>query len=176
MQNAAPICGPKACTPGLYFVVRQHEQPDTDQLQVGQVVGPGLQNLCAAVAWTGPIRKRAGDMVRHDRLQLVVVICAVAKRCEGVTGTLLRHEHRMSCSLPHAARRGGRCSTHGVPPRSDSSPSDTGRSSGVVKEAHCGSPIQRGSVEPGRCVPIMLRMRSADHAAAYRCKAACELS
>jgi hypothetical protein len=105
-------------------------------------------------------------VVRHNRVQLVIVTCAVTERCEGTACTLLKHEHARLCSLPHAATHSCRCSTHGVPPRSDSSPSDTGRSSGVVKEAHWGSPIQRGSVEPGRCAPIMLRMRSADHAAA----------
>jgi hypothetical protein len=74
----------------------------------------------------------------------------------------------------NAAVCGGECSTCTVPPCSVSSPSDTGRSSGVVNEAHWGSPIQRGSVVPGRCAPIMLRTRSADHAAACRCSAACE--
>ena len=111
-------------------------------------------------------------MVRHNRPQLIIVTCAATKRrhvkaqhvsCRGI-GALVMIEQPVN-----AAVCGGECSTCTVPPCSVSSPSDTGRSSGVVNEAHWGSPIQRGSVVPGRCAPIMLRTRSADHAAACRC-------
>ena len=49
------ICIHEACTPHQCFVMWPHEQQSTDQFQIGEIVGPGLQNLCAAVPWTRSI-------------------------------------------------------------------------------------------------------------------------